>query len=70
MPLILYLHNGVRTEHYAEGTHETHRRKKWNRSLMSKKAFFPEKKACRAREMSWLDEYSESTVKDALILRK
>lgn len=31
--------------------------KKWNRSLMRRKAFFPPKKAWRAREISWFEEY-------------
>ena len=36
---------------------QTHLRKKWNRSLMSKKAFFPVKNAWRAREISRFEEY-------------
>jgi hypothetical protein len=35
----------------------TYRRKKWKRSLMSRKDFLPEKNAWRAREISWFEEY-------------
>lgn len=36
---------------------ETNLRKKWKRSLTSRKAFLPKKNAWRARDMSWFDEY-------------
>ena len=37
-------------------TANTRRRKKWKRSVVNKNDFFPEKNACRARDISLLDD--------------
>lgn len=58
MPRILYLGKRLSGKTRGQGRGlMTNRRKKWKRSLTSKKDFLPLKKACRAREISWLEEY-------------